>query len=325
MTKKILSDMNLGQTWNGYIASAEAVLKSAGLWDEPTWMLMGMTGMAFHFIVEKNACPSSVTIYDWNSEHMTMMDRIGIHTDNYAFGDDRYNTIQYQRDIAVTRIKESIDKGIGVICWAPSGLLEFGVINGYDDKDGVFFLKDMSRGNTDPLLYENLGRSEVSVLYYQVFNGKTEIDRSKIFRQSLAFGVSQWEKENYFNPNYASGRKGYENLINYMAHEKNAVFGLSYIIVSYADSKKCLSGYLKYLAETLTQLKGLDKAAKIFHSIADNYSVLCSLFPFAPPFLPDSEEILKKSRVNIPEMHKLTKECLKLEEEAMEIIKKSLE
>jgi hypothetical protein len=325
MAKKILSDIILGNTWNGYIACVEAVLKKAGLWDEPIWMLMGITGMAFHFIIEKNACPSSITVYDWNSEHMTMMDRIGIHTDNYAFGDDRYNTIEYQRNIAVSRLKESIDRGVGVVSWAPSGLLEFGVINGYDDDDGVFFLKDMSHKDADPLLYDNIGRSEVSVLYYQLFKGKTDVERSKIIRQSLAFGVSQWEKENSYNPNYASGRKGYENLINYLSREKIAGFGLSYIIVSYADSKKCLSDYLKYIAETLLELKGLDKAAKLYRNIADKYSVLCSLYPFAPQFVPGSEEIFMKSSANIPEMLKITKECLKLEEEAMCIIKKSLE
>ena len=144
MAKKFLPNIKLGYTWNSYINSVDAVLKSAGLWDGDTWLLLGMTGMAFHFIVEKGLCASSVTVYDWNGEHMEMMDRIGIHTDNYSLGDDRYNTIQYQRDTAIKRIKESIDNGVAVVNWAPSGLLEFGVIYGYDDDDGIFIVKDLT-------------------------------------------------------------------------------------------------------------------------------------------------------------------------------------
>ena len=61
-----------------YIQATYGVLKHTGLWNDEIWKMMGHTGMAFHFIVHKQACPSSVTIYDWTNEHLVMMDRIGV-------------------------------------------------------------------------------------------------------------------------------------------------------------------------------------------------------------------------------------------------------
>ena len=82
MEKKILDNIDMGMSWTTYIGSVHGVLKGAGLWDDSVEMLMGMTGMAFHFIVHRQTCPSSVTVYDWMSEHFAMMDRIGVYSES---------------------------------------------------------------------------------------------------------------------------------------------------------------------------------------------------------------------------------------------------
>jgi hypothetical protein len=150
---------------------------------------MGMTGIGFHFIVDKTACASSATVYEWVSEHFSAMDRIGIHSDFYSITDDPgLNTMGMMREDAVKRIKESIDNGIAVVIWAPTYVLEYGIILGYDDDDGVFFVESCMPQNPDPILYSNLGKSDVPMLSYQIFKGKVNVDREKIFRDSLQFG-----------------------------------------------------------------------------------------------------------------------------------------
>lgn len=44
---------------------------------------MGLTGMAFHLIMHQECCPSSVTSYDWLSEHSIAFDRLGVLSEIY--------------------------------------------------------------------------------------------------------------------------------------------------------------------------------------------------------------------------------------------------
>ena len=55
-----IENIKMGMTWTTYIGSVYGVVKAAGLWEGEVWQLMGMSGLAFHFIVHETACPSSV-------------------------------------------------------------------------------------------------------------------------------------------------------------------------------------------------------------------------------------------------------------------------
>ena len=68
MSKKILGNISYGMTWTSYVAGVYGALTGAGWWKDEVWKLMGMTGIAFHFIMHETCCPSSVTVYDWMAE-----------------------------------------------------------------------------------------------------------------------------------------------------------------------------------------------------------------------------------------------------------------
>jgi len=94
-----------------YLGSAAGVLEAAGLWNDEFYKLAGMTGMAIHFIIHKELCPSGVTVYDWQQEHFEMMDRVGVESEVFQYYfNDSLNTYGKIQDIAVQRIKESIDR-----------------------------------------------------------------------------------------------------------------------------------------------------------------------------------------------------------------------
>ncbi|MGD9161046.1 MAG: hypothetical protein PVG39_21690 [Desulfobacteraceae bacterium] len=319
MASKILDNINMGMSWTTYMGSVHGVLKGAGFWDDSVEMLMGMTGMAFHFIVHSQTCPSSVTVYNWVSEHFLMMDRIGICSEStHIENPGNLNTFDKARTMAVSRIKESIDNGIGVVVWAPTPVLEFGIINGYDDDDEVFFVQDCMNKSPDPLLYSNLGKSEVPVLFIQRFYDRINVEPEKIFRDSLHFGLYQWERGSNI-PMYASGRGGYLNLINALEKKDFNPFGLAYLLAVYADSKRNIENYIKYIISESKYLKGLDEASDIYGDIKDKYNELTELVPFRGP---GQGELNDK---NIGPVLKLFKECLDLEERAMGIIKRSLD
>lgn len=320
MGKKMLQNVNYGMTWTSYIGSTYAALTGAGMWEGEVWKLMGMTGMAFHFIMHKDICPSSVTVYDWMAEHLSMMDRIGVHSDFYQAWYDSKNCIfDLRRQDAVQRIKESIDKGVSVVIWAPTRILEFGVLYGYDDEDGIFNVIDCSGKVADPLLYENLGKSDVPMLSYQVFKGNTEVDDKQIYADSLQYSVSEWNKEFHIEPSYGSGRKAYSLLLKALEEDTFDTFGLAYNIAVYYDSKQCIAQYLEFLTKTIG-MKSLEKAAELYVQIAERFKAMGELFPFSG----ENGSGCNADRNKAPAVLKLARECLDLEEKAIEVIASSL-
>lgn len=315
--KKIINDIEMGKTWTSYISALHGVLKSAGLTNKDLWKLMGDTGMGFHFILHEELCPSSVTVYNWVEEHQEMLDRIGIESSitcvmDFADHEDR----EAVKVKAIDDIKKSIDEGFSVINWAPTPILEFGIIHGYDTDDKVFFTKDVTGQETDPLLFDNIGISDVPILYYQTFGEKNDMDEYSIIKNSLSFGINQWKKEVHNNTeNYFSGKRAYKVLIEALENNKFDPSGLSYNMAVYNDSKSCLAKYIKYINEN-TKFKGkLNKAAENYRKVSEIFNDIYNEIPF--PY--NGKELSDKTKQMI--LLKL-KQSLELENTSMIEIEK---
>lgn len=314
MAKKL--DAKVGMCWTSFIGSVDGVLRHGGLWEDDMYKLMGMTGMAFHFIIHKTACPSSVTVYDWAAEHMQMLDRIGIHSQVVqVFRDPKLNTFEMVQADAIEAVKASLDRDMAVVTWAPTGLLEFGIITGYDDEDQVFFVQDCANPDADPLRYTNLGVSEVPYLYVHIFKGKVDVDTEKIYRESLEFGLAEWNREEAA-PDYARGRKGYEYLLDTLERGDFNPFGLVYCLNVYSDSKCCIARYLDFVSKQ--SQKGLAPAVDLFQQVADNFLEITKLLPFGM----DLKELGPEK---VRAVQALVKESFALEDKAMAVVKATLE
>ena len=284
MTMRKLENVTLGMTWTTWAAAAYGVLRGAGWYGDELWKFMGSTGIAFHFIVHKGCCPSSVTVYDWTREHLEMLDRIGVASDVLGIDNQlALNTAEPLRLAAVDRIRRSIDNGFGVVAWAPTPMLEFGIINGYDDGDGVFFVEACGGGGpADPLKYENLGRSDVPMLSCQFPLARIDVPEEKTIRSSLAFGVAEWNKPFHIAPDYASGRKGFENLISALRDGEVNPFGLSYILAVYHDARQNLAQYLAWVNGRPGFEGKLETALAHFRKTADLFGEMARIVPFDP-------------------------------------------
>ena len=95
-------------------------------------------------------------------------------------------------------------------------------------------------------------------------------------------------------------------------------FGLSYLINSYSDAKRCIQQYLTYLVDTFAEMNDLNKAAEFYQQIVANYQRMEQFAPFTGPTSSVDQKF-------IPEIIELVKESKNLEDQAMEIIKKVLE
>ncbi len=324
MAKKIIEGAVMGRTWTSYIAAADGCLRAAGLWKDKIWKMMGFSGMGFHFIVHKGLCPSSVTVYDWSSEHVDCMDRMGFLSETYSMiNDGRHNTFADAQERAVQKIKESIRRDIPALIWTPTSTLEFGIVKGYDDADRVFFVEQYTGQPADPLLYDNLGKSQVPILFYQIFLKKVPVDESRMISQSLEFGLSEWRKENHVSPDlYASGMKGYENFIGALEKGTFNEFGLGYLSAVYADSKGSLAQYLDWAAARPEAAKSLAKAAKLYGKISETWIEITKLAPFSGSNNRRDDPLDKN---NIGTILKLVEQAFASEKEAMENISAAIQ
>ncbi len=314
MSKQNLTEVKMGGNGcSSYLGSVDGVLTAANMWNDDFYKLAGMTGIAFIFIIHEETCPSSLTVYDWQ-EHFAMMDRIGVQSEIFQYYyNPNLNTYNLVQNRAIERIKESLGRGVGVVIWTPTPLLEFGIITGYDDEQGIFTVKDVTgQEDPDPLLYSNLGISEVPVLFYQIFYDRIEVLSHKTYWESLIYGVKEWNKEYHVSPYYGSGKKAYLNLLTALKKRKYNGFGLSYIIFSYNKAKKCAAEYLNFLATEVNIFAGLTTAAELFRQVSQNFVQLAELIPF-----PSEEAVASEKLTKILQ---IVEKSLELENKAMDII-----
>ncbi|MBN2353481.1 MAG: hypothetical protein JXD23_12990 [Spirochaetales bacterium] len=307
---KQLNGIAMGKTWLSYPASAFGALSHARMWEGSLEDLAGFSGLAFHFTVHESACPSSTSVYDWQNVHFQAMDRIGVYTDGLlAVNQPGLNTSAALLTDALARIRESIDEGRGVVVWAPTPVLEFGIVTGYDDEERILSVVDCSGGDPDPLLYDNLGRSEVPFLYLQRFRSRTGTDREKMYRDALAGGVLLWRSDPP-DRRYGNGTRAYDNLLRTLKAGDYNPFGLSYCLQVFADAKRLLSVFLgKAAAEEA--LPGFTDAAGRFERIAALWRAAADAAPFRGP----KNTTIDPERA--PLIAKNMKECKKLESEGM--------
>ncbi len=316
--EKSLAGIEMGRTWLSYIGSVYGILKHAKMWEGDVCDLAGYTGMAFQFIVNEELCPSSVTVYDWDGVHFMAMDRIGVYTDHVSgWNTSSLNTGTALMEDARRKIRESIDRGIGVLVWTPTQILEFGIIKGYDEKERVFEVLDCANPNPDPLLYDNLGKSEVSMLYVQRFFSKIEPDKEKLVRDCLSFATDRWQWT-HFDPKYRSGARAYDAFAGALAKGKFNEFGLTYVANVYADTKKAIATFMDRLGKE-GAMKGLGSCAELYAKVAENFGKMAEMVPFRGPNPPPVD------KKRIPDLIRLSEESGKLEAKAMTLIRESLE
>lgn len=282
MTTTLLDEVSLGDTAIPYVAALDGALRSAGLWDDETWMLAGLTGLAFHLVVDPKTCPASPTAYSWTGVHRAAADRIGVTSRCIeCIGDaDAYPR---RRDEALRMIKASLDHGrpavVRTVDWA-----EFAIVTGYDDSDGVLFFDSR---HDDPVLYANLGSPQgFPFLFAQMFEDRRELDLARSARSSLEYAIVCWRGEGFLKHpwyDYAVGAEAYRALIRALEKADTDPLGLRYILEIHADARACAARYLQRLAADAV-LPGLDPVADGYTQVLPLTARAVELLPVAAPY-----------------------------------------
>jgi len=278
-TKTVNARMSAG--WSTYHASMYGVLTAAGMTDLSMADFAGMTGLAFHLYMNNHCDPSGVTVYNWPVRHQNAMDRIGVLTEMYHY-EPGTNTYEAARQRAVDNLKAAIDSGVGAVAWAiDTG--EFGVIYGYDDDDGIFYVDGVDKFNrdlgSDPMLYENIAKKfpPAPFLHYQIPVAKVPIDLERVYRDSLTMYVDEMERAFHMSPDFHSGLHAYDVWMQSLSDNTYNPFGLRYCTTVYAESKCFAAEYAHALADKWNGWSGIRMLADYFDQIAHSYKSMMNV------------------------------------------------
>jgi hypothetical protein len=292
------------------------VLTAAEIFEKPKYLLSGLTGFVFKFVAHKKLNPSSIDVYSMDNFNWQALDNLGVQSEILSGRSSNPTFILY-RSSAVKKIKESIDRGIGVLVWAPK-YMEFGIIYGYDDEDGVFYYMDRIDGDNQIMLYANLGKNPVPFWHCQVIGEKIEKDIRDMFLDSLESGVDDWETpyilEKSTNFEFACGKKAYDYTINAFSsnnfHQQGACRILNHSIIS---KRECI----KYMAFMVNELPEIKPIYEKYNELADTYEKMGKI---VPPY----GEYPQIKAMDIPELIRLLGVAREVEDAAIKEIKKYL-
>src|SRR5688572_15085828 len=213
-TNSAKTDARAEMTWTTFVGASVGVLRAAGLADESldVSQFFGVSGRAFHMVIQEGCDASGPTVYDWPRQHPLAFERAGVFAEEYQTRPEQ-PSYEAARRRAVANIKAAIDRGVGVVLWGGDAP-EFGVVYGYDDADGVFLTDGVGRFNTGhstPILYENVGNScDVPELHYIVPVERIAVDAAAVHRHVLAGYVEQMRGRVYAPPGYKAGLTAYD-------------------------------------------------------------------------------------------------------------------
>jgi hypothetical protein len=252
MSSVYLNNIRMKRESKSFIDSLYAVLTAAGLFEGPKYRLSGLTGMAFKFAVHERLLPLSVTAYgQWGLEHAAAIDNLGLLTISDG-GRTRHLTFRRYQQEAIRWIKQSLDRGVGLIYWIP----EFGVIHGYDDEDGVFFIQDGWSQEDHIVLYDNLGLNVTPFWCVEMIGEKVDMPIDEQVLESVRSAIHDWQTPFKLLPDreIASGKLAYDFFIQALRSGNFDEAGARYILDSYRYARYEIRDYLSEVKELWPEL-----------------------------------------------------------------------
>jgi hypothetical protein len=321
MSIKKLEGIELVNESRPYIDCLYSVLTASSGFIGPKYMLSGMTGFAFIFTAHRDAIIASTEMYELKTAAWNALNILGYYSETYDGLKDDVTFPLYQRK-AVIRIRESVDRGMAVIVWAPD-IMDFAVIYGYDDEDGVFYFKDRFGRNEGILLYSNLGKVQAAYWLCHIIGDRVEKDIKDIYIDSLGYAVDYWEipyaNEIEMRKEVASGRKAYEYLIDAMSRDTFNELGAGKIIYYNIISKNETCLYMKNACEEFPELY---PAYLKYYELNEIYKDIKKLLP---PYPVPGIKFKFERKNNLPGIIENLHKASSTEDEAVNILKQFLQ
>lgn len=220
--------------------------------------------MSFKFVVHKRLLPSSLDLYSWQLENWQAVNTLGIYNEVYV-GTPLDSTFPIYQKKMIDKIISSIDQGRAAIGWEID-IPKFCLYTGYNMNDQVLFLTNNTSLEDDVILFDNLGLISEGHWFVQIIGDSVDKDYRDIFLESLECAVREWYTKYKVTPDYGSGKRAYQNLLDAFQSRDFSIDGAYYIIETYIDIKLEISNYMDAIIE---ELPGLSDAAFLYHRLSE--------------------------------------------------------
>lgn len=253
-SKRELAEIKMVKSNSSYLGALYGVLVAAGMCDLSFDLFAAQTGRAFHFSLHGLCHPSSISVYNWTSDHRRAVDLIGVFTQVITF-EPHFITYPAACKRVVSSIKQGLNRGFGAVLWGVDGG-EFGIIKGYDDADGVFLTDGVGQwqtaGTSTPILYDNIGRTfNVPILHCQIPIEQVEYNHETCQRVTLGQYVQSMETPTLFDADYYYGLSAYQVWDTALRSRNFNQVGLRYVTGYYAEAKRQMATYIRHVASSV--------------------------------------------------------------------------
>jgi len=258
----------------------------------PYYHLMGLSGFAFRINISDRACPSSPCAFHWDHFLSRAMMMLGYECDIVQAFSTSFR-FQERLDEAHSLIRRSIDANLPLIGWELD-LPEFGIIRGYDDDRGTYFIDGvLSEEGEQTLPYDKLGRGETESLFVLAPGRRFETDDLVCAKRALEYAVFHHRLEAPISKLYETGPAAYGKWMDALRRRDIDPFGNSYNARVVLDARVAGVTYLQHVA-TLFPVEDaawIVDAASHFEQVADAFMLFSGLFAFPGEEKPFKDDV----------------------------------
>lgn len=327
--RRILENVPLRASADPLFEAARVALNILGEPYEPSYIL-GVSGAVFRTWIHEKLCPSSWDSCAGNTYHLENPE-MALKTFGYKF----HRISRDASDIegiqeTLQKVKETIDAGRPVICFNPIGNMGWGVIVGYDEEQGMYYMRTPDDERVEPSSspIDEFSRRWLSV--YFIGEKTKPLDAREAEMKSLRRAIQHAKGQAIGDYNrkeeYKPGFLGYETWIRFLESdemERNppSHWGNYYSLYVLRHARPLAAEYLKTLGK-----KYDPETAKHLKEAAECYSEESALFAELSQFFPKGREReTLKNPENRSKAADLLKQALKLEKAAIAELEKALQ
>lgn len=271
-------DSKMQKGKNTYITAVRGVLKSLGYCNLEPEMLSCFTGYAFRLTAWMGIDCAAPHTYDAMNENLEALYKIGVSSEVLTSNSGN-PTYDVDRKIAVKKIKKFLDEGYSVIFQCVNDIPEYGIINGYDENEGIFFVASSGSAYgrpTPPMLFENLGKASPHwpLFFYQIPVQKIDVDFGTMCKNAILMHIDKMEKVNGFYPFLRQGLAAYDQWISDLERDNYDPFGLRWCFHMYSESKQHIAQFYKKASEKWKPLEGRKELVELVTNIKNIYNCI---------------------------------------------------
>ncbi len=226
-------------------------------------IITGASGFAFRIWVEKEQCPSAMSMFDFVSLLRAGVEFCGYSCTHITRLWDQESMEAERREQAYTAIKSAVDDGRAPIAW-DIGIPEWGLIAGYDDEKQEYETIDC-RGIRGTMPYTQLGKREIPILSVTIPNRSTGEHLRDLAPRTVAMAICHAHGLEVSWGN-AAGLAAYPAWAKLIKNLDQTGFNSQYYAATYAHLRSCAAAYLHYLAAENPKFM---PAAQIYERVAE--------------------------------------------------------